>query len=248
MSRRIRVIVQYDGTNYVGWQVQENARSVQSTLQDALECTLGFRPDVCGCSRTDAGVHANMYVCHISSENVDIPTERLAAALNSHLRGSGIAVVGASDEPSDFHARYSCTAKQYVYKIWNAPYSNPFLEGRALFCPKLIDLEKLSFAEEEFCGKHDFRAFMSKGSKNEENTVRTVKYFKAERNGELITLTVCADGFLYNMVRIMTGTYLKCARENLGKGSIADIIQSRERKNAGDTAPAHGLYLDRVFY
>lgn len=241
--------IMYDGSRFHGWQVQKNARSVQSAFQDALETILGFRPDVCGCSRTDAGVHANSYVCHISSQNVNISPERFPQALNSHLKNSGIAVKNAACVPGDFHARYSCTGKEYIYKIWNKRYSNPFLSDRALFYPIKTDFEKYAFLCEEFCGTHDFRAFMSKGSKNEENTVRTVKYFNISQSGDGCTvLRVCADGFLYNMVRIMTGTFLELCAKDAKPGDLSEIINSADRKNAGDTAPAHALYLNRIFY
>ena len=247
-GEKIALTIMYDGTRFHGWQVQNNARSVQGTLQDSLEVVLGFRPDVTGVSRTDSGVHANNYVCHILKDDVKIPPERLAAALNSHLRDSGIAVKGAEIKGADFHARYSCTAKEYVYKIWNAKYMNPFFKDRAMFYPMEIDIEKMRFAEKEFVGTHDFRAFMTKGSKNEDNTVRSVKYFNVTKENELITISVCADGFLYNMVRIMVGTYIDLARREANEGAVSKIIDSCDRQFAGDTAPACGLYLNKIFY
>lgn len=240
--------ITYDGAKYCGWQVQKNAPSVQAKMQDALEKLLGFRPDVSGVSRTDSGVHANNYVCHISSENIKIPPERFAFALNAQLRGSGISVKNTVFADADFHARYSCVKKEYVYKIWNAPYSNPFYEGRCWFFPYRIDEEKLSFVGEEFAGTHDFRAFMSKGSKITDDTVRTVDYFRVARQGEMITVSVCADGFLYNMVRIMVGTLISASQGHLKPGDVASIIEGRRRSLAGDTAPACGLYLNSIFY
>lgn len=247
-GEKIALTIMYDGTLFHGWQVQSNARSVQGTLQDGLEAVLGFRPDVTGVSRTDSGVHANNYVCHILRDGAKMPPERLAAALNSHLRDSGIAIKGAELKDADFHARYSCTAKEYIYKIWNARYMNPFFKDRAMFYPMEIDIEKMRFAEKEYVGTHDFRAFMTKGSKNEDNTVRNVKYFNVTREDELITISVCADGFLYNMVRIMVGTYIDLARQGASEGAVKKIIESCDRKFAGDTAPACGLYLNKIFY
>ena len=245
---KIALEIMYDGSMFHGWQVQSNAVSVQGTLQDALQSCVGFRPDVSGCSRTDSGVHANSYVCHIERCGINLEPERLCAALNSFLRDRGIGVKNAKYMPEDFHARYSCLGKEYIYKVWNAKYMNPFLKGKALFYPRELDIEKMRFAEEEFCGKHDFRSFMTKGSKNEDNTVRTVKYFKAERQDELVTFRVAADGFLYNMVRIMVGTYLDFSAKGASTGSIKSVIESTNRALAGDTAPAHGLYLNKVFY
>ena len=247
-GEKIALNLMYDGSMFCGWQVQKNAKSVQSTLQDALESVLSFRPDVCGCSRTDSSVHANNYVCHILKNGVKMDCDRLVMALNSHLRGSGIAVKSAIAKEADFHARYSCTSKEYEYKIWNEKYENPFLKSRAMFYPRDIDIDALSYVSREFCGTHDFRSFMTKGSKNEENTVRTVKYFQVSRDNGLITIRVCADGFLYNMVRIMVGTYLDLSRKKAPSGSLTEIIEGRDRSLAGDTAPAHGLYLNRIFY
>ncbi len=246
---KIALTIMYDGGKYCGWQVQKNALSVQEKMQDTLEKVLGFRPDICGCSRTDSGVHANNYVCHISSENVLIPSSRLADALNAHLHSSGIAVKSAVTVDADFHARYSCLKKEYVYKIWNAKYSNPFLEGKSWYFPYVnIDTEALEFVGREFAGTHNFKAFMSKGSKITEDTVRTVDYFNVKRDGNLVTVSVCADGFLYNMVRIMVGTYASACMGRIKEGQITEIINSLNRANAGDTAPACGLYLSRVFY
>ncbi len=238
----------YDGTRYCGWQVQPNAVSVQKTVQDALEKVLSFRPDVSGCSRTDAGVHANSYICHIDSTGVTVPVERLPNALNSLLHGTDVAVKAASLRDADFHARYSCREKEYLYKIWNAPYENPFLKGRAWHVPFTVEETKLTFVGREFEGTHDFSAFMSKGSKIKEDTVRTVKYFRVVREDALLTFSVCADGFLYNMVRIMIGTYIAAALGHLHQGDVRDILLSRDRSRAGDTAPACGLYLNKIVY
>ena len=245
---RIAVNIMYDGTRYCGWQVQQNAVSVQQTVQDALEELLSFRPDISGCSRTDAGVHANQYVFHMSAENIRILPEKLPLALNARLHGSDIAVKSACLVPPDFHARYSCIQKEYIYKIWNAPYMSPFYEGHAWFFPYALDEKALGFVGEEFCGTHDFGGFMSKGSKIKEDTVRPVKYFDEAREDEIVTIRVFADGFLYNMLRIMVGTYALAAAGKLKKGDVARIISLRDRSLAGDTAPAHGLYLNKVVY
>ncbi|MBQ8758372.1 MAG: tRNA pseudouridine(38-40) synthase TruA [Clostridia bacterium] len=245
---RLALKIMYDGTKYCGWQVQKNAVSVQSRMQDALENLLGFRPDVSGVSRTDSGVHANNYVCHISAENVGIPAERFANALNARLHGSGIAVKSAVLVDGNFHARYSCIKKEYVYKIWNAPYMNPFYEGKAMFFPYKIDETRLTFLESELVGSHDFTAFMSKGSKITDDTVRTVDYFKYEREGDLLSIYVCADGFLYNMVRIMAGTFIAAHQGRIKPGDVTKALADRNRGAVGDTAPAEGLYLNRIWY
>lgn len=245
---RIAVNITYNGEKYCGWQVQKNALSIQERLQNALEDFLGFRPDISGCSRTDAGVHANNYVFHLDADGIQMPCEKFTLALNANLHDSGIAAKSAFLVDDEFHARYSCLKKEYVYKIWNAKYMNPFLEGQALHFPYELDEQKLLFVGEEFKGKHDFAAFMSKGSKIKEETVRTVEYFRAERTGNLVELHVCADGFLYNMVRIMAGTYIAANAGRIKEGDISEILLSKNRKLAGDTAPAHALYLNKIFY
>ncbi len=247
-SGKYALNIMYDGSKYCGWQVQKNAVSVQQKMQDALENLLGFRPDVSGVSRTDAGVHANNYICHISDENIAIPADRFANALNARLHGTGIAVKQVFAVDGDFHARYSCTGKEYIYKIWNAPYSDPFLEGRAWFFPYRIDETALDFVGKELCGTHDFTAFMSKGSKITDDTVRTVEYFRCSRDGDLLTISVKADGFLYNMVRIMVGTFIAAHQGRIKPGDITKAIADKNRGGVGDTAPAHGLYLNRIWY
>lgn len=246
---KIAFTIMYDGTYFHGWQVQKNAVTVQETLQNAFFKVLGFRPDVSGCSRTDSGVHANMYVCHTDAEGIRIPPDKLPKALNAQLPPS-VAVCSAELKDDSFHARYSCLGKEYVYKIWNAHYRNPFLDGKCMFVPRTFDIERAAFCEREFVGKHDFSSFMSQGAKSTvaENPVRTVKYFKVSREGNLVTVTVAADGFLYNMVRIMVGTYIDCAEGRLCEGDVASIIEKKDRSFAGDTAPACGLYLNKVFY
>lgn len=237
--------ITFDGRGYHGWQVQKNAPTVQGTLQDALEKLTGKRLNVTGCSRTDAGVSANSYICHLDGK-LALAEDRVFAALNS-LLPSDIAVKEVFTRPSDFHARYSCTGKEYVYKIWNAKYRNPHLEGKALFYPRELDLERIAYVGEQLHGRHDFRAFMASGSSVTDDTVRNIKYCYLTRQGDLCELRVRADGFLYNMVRIIVGTYL-AANEGKLKMSVSDIIATGDRSYAGPTAPPHGLYLNEVFY
>ncbi len=232
----------YRGTEYSGWQVQKNAPSVQAVLQDAVEKVFGKRLDVTGCSRTDSGVHALGYVCHIESEK-PFDTSRLPLALNAHLPRD-ISVLKAAEAGSGFHARYSALAKEYVYYIRSGSIRSPFDRDLCFFYPFPLDVKELSALGKEFVGRQDFGAFMSAGSKIKD-TFRTVFYFDVCESGGVIRITVGADGFLYNMVRIMVGTLLKAAR---GGCDIKAALESRDRKDAGPTAPACGLYLNRVFY
>lgn len=257
--RNIVLRLAFDGTQYHGWQVQKNAVSVQQTIQDGFEKVFGERLAVIGCSRTDAGVHALGYVCNFHTDS-SIPSDGMLRALNAKLP-KDIAVTSCGDADADFHSRYSAVGKEYVYKIWNAPIRNPFNLGYALFYPKKIDETLLCEAAQAFIGRHDFKAFQSAGADSRKrpetgavgseitgDTVRTIYEAEITRDGDMVMFRVHGDGFLYNMVRIMTGTLLHVNVGRITPDGIKDIILSCERKKAGPTAPACGLYLNRVFY
>ena len=244
--RNILLSMCYDGTNYHGWQIQKNARTVQEVFQNALFKVLNENVDIKGCSRTDAGVHANMY-CVSMKINSAMSCERLKMAMNRFLPND-IAIKNAVEVPMDFHARYSCIGKEYIYKIWNEQTRNPFLNGRAFHYWYEMDVEKLNFAAQNFIGTHDFTSFCTLDSRNPKNMIRTVSDFFVEKNGGLVTMKVTADGFLYNMVRIMVGTLLKVAMGKINPSEIKYIIEAKNRAKAGPTAMAHGLYLNKVFY
>lgn len=243
--RNLLLTLRFDGGNYHGWQVQANALSVQQSLQDAYEQVCGRRDSVTGCSRTDAGVHANMYCCNIRTDCV-IECDRLVQALNATLPRD-IAVIGCREVPFDFHARYSCVSKEYIYKIWNSPCRNPFLEGYALNCKYPLDEKMLDSQAKQFIGEYDFSAFCAAGSSTRDN-VRNVLDAGVTRMGDEVIFTVRANGFLYNMVRIMVGTLLDISCGKIEQDTVRDIILSGERSRAGATAKACGLYLNRVFY
>lgn len=243
--RNILLKLKYLGTAYHGWQVQDNAHSVQEELQDAIEKILGSRESITGCSRTDSGVHANMYCCTLCTDS-DIDCYKLQGALNAKLPND-ISVFSCEDVSEDFHPRYSCTAKQYVYKIYNASARDPFFENRALHYRPLIDEEFLNNQARDYIGTHDFTSFCSTKSDLEDN-VRTVYDASVTRDGDVVTFTVTADGFLYNMVRIMVGTLLFISEGKREQNSIPKMIEAKDRKVAGATAPPHGLYLNRVYY
>ncbi len=243
--RNLFLKIQFDGTAYHGWQVQQNALTVQETLQDALEQICSKRDNIVGCSRTDAGVHANMYCCNIRTES-PIACEKLVNALNA-LLPRDIAALECKEVDWDFHARYDCKSKEYIYKIWNSPNKHPFLYGYSLHYKYRLDEAMLDRQAKDFIGTHDFTSFCAAGS-SVEDTVRTVMNASVERDGDMLTFRVEADGFLYNMVRIMTGTLLDIAKGKIPQNSIPQIIDSRNRFAAGQTAPAHGLYLNNIHY
>lgn len=243
--RNLVLALRYDGSRYHGWQVQKNAVTVQEVFQQAVAAVLGSCPDIKGCSRTDTGVHALMYCVSIPVSS-EIPCQRLPAALNAHLPRD-IAVYDCREVPETFHARYSCRGKRYVYQIWNGRSRNPFYEGYALHVHRPMEEEVLHRAAQDFVGRHDFASFCSVGS-GVEDTVRTVSECSVQRDGDLIRFTVAADGFLYNMVRIMVGTLLRISEGKFAPDCIPGILAQKDRNGAGPTAPAYGLFLQEVFY
>lgn len=246
--------IKYDGTNYAGYQVQNNAPTIQSELNKATSELFGFKCDITGCSRTDAGVHATCFCATVQRHSSDeletgIPIERIAQALNVRLPDD-ISVFHAEFVPSDFHSRYDVKSKTYEYRILNALYKDPFERNRAFHFSKVIgddDLLNMQKAAHAFCGKNDFSAFMAAGSKITD-AVRTVYDCTVQRNGDIISVRITADGFLYNMVRIICGTLIEVGKGNISPDDIAEIILSRDRKRAGATLPPHGLYLVDVKY
>lgn len=240
-----RLLIRYDGSRYHGWQVQPNGVTVQQCLQDAVEALTGVRSGITGCSRTDAGVHATMFCCALKTDSV-IPAERVPAALNAHLPRD-IAVYDCRVVEDSFHPRYDATGKRYVYRIWNHPYRHPFWEGRAYHFGRRLNADVMNDAAKGMLGTHDFTAFCSVGS-SVEDRVRTVRRCEVRRQGDLVEITVEADGFLYNMVRIMVGTLLDVESGKISAEAIPAIIASMDRNKAGVTAPAEGLYLEEVFY
>lgn len=244
--RNLLLTLCYDGFAYHGWQIQHNAISVQQVFQEALEKVIGTRPDLKGCSRTDAGVHARRFCCNFHTDH-SIPPERLTAALNHFLPGD-VSVLSCKEVPEEFHARYSCKGKEYEYQIWNHPVRNPFLRNRALHYYYELDLERLNAAAAEFLGKHDFTSFCSADSRVKGDLSRTITGSHWRREGDLVIYSVAADGFLYNMVRILVGTQLWVAAGKLEPEDIRGIIDQKDRNAAGPTAPAAGLFLNRVFY
>ena len=247
MDRNLLVTIMYDGRTFHGWQVQNNAASVQEEFQKALYEVIGERPDIKGCSRTDAGVHANQYCISFNTAHT-IPTDRLPLALNRFLPPT-IAALSAQEVAEDFHARYSCKGKEYIYKINNAAIRNPFLEGYALHYWHKLDERIMHEAAQHLIGRHDFTSFCTVDPKRPKGDFhRTVRRLTVERDGDMVTVTIEADGFLYNMVRIIVGTLLEVAQGKITPEDMPDIIAALDRTHAGPTAPPQGLYLNRVFY
>lgn len=245
-ERTLAVKIRFLGAAYHGFQRQQNALSVQQVIEEALYKILGKETVIFGCSRTDTGVSAKEYVFSFKTQN-PIETRKLKSALN-HFLPDDIAVLAAAEVREDFHARYDTVEKEYQYIIRNTRQKDPFIEGRALrYGIVWLDADKLNSAAAHFVGKHDFSAFCSQhdGAKSH---IREIKEASVRREGDDVIFTFRADGFLYNMVRIMVGTLLFVAEGKIKENEIPEIIQSLDRGRAGATAEAVGLYLTKVIY
>ncbi len=243
--RNIALKLMYNGSGYHGWQVQKNARTVCGTLETALGKITGKPVHLTGCGRTDAGVHAETYVANFRTES-RIPLDRLPFAINTHTP-EDIAVREAVEAAPEFNAIGSCLKKEYTYRIYNSRIQNPFYVNRACFYPRRLDEDLLNRAAAQFVGTHDFRAVRSVGTVTK-TTVRTVYWCEVERRGDLLELRICADGFLYNMVRTIAGTLLYAAEGKLSPEEIPDLLALGDRAKAGPVMPPGGLYLTRVWY
>ena len=243
--RNLLLVLRYNGTNFHGWQIQPNGNTVQQELCNAFKNISGKDENIIGCSRTDAGVHANMFCCNVRTE-CGVPTEKIPDALNFYLPPE-ISVYDCKEVDYDFHARYDSKGKEYVYLIYNGRYRNPFYEDKAMFYPYELDAEMLETQAKAFIGTHDFSAFCSAGT-DVQDKVREIYDCSVSRDGDLVEIKVSGNGFLYNMVRIIVGTLLDIQRGRIEKGTIQEILESKNRDNAGVTAEACGLYLNKVYY
>ena len=240
--------IAYDGRRYCGYQVQKNGITVQEELCRAAEAVFGRICPITGCSRTDSGVHAKDFkaTLEIPSDGPNIPPEKVAVAMNCHLP-EDIAVLSSCEVGEDFHPRYDVIEKEYRYLIHNATSRDPFLAGRAWHYPKPLNVSQMNEAAKAFVGEHDFAAFMASGS-DVVDTVRRIYACRVEREGNTIAVTISGNGFLYNMVRIIVGTLVAVSEGKLTSDEVKEVIASRDRSRAGITAPACGLYLQRVEY
>ena len=254
---KILLLLRYDGGAFCGFQTQPNGVSVQATLTEAASRLLGFPCAITGCSRTDSGVHALGFCATLAPRAGEggeawcpIPVARLHRALNVLLPPS-LAVMAAAAVPDSLHARYSVVSKTYEYRVWDAPPRDPFLEGRAYHAPRpLTDAEtaRMAALAARFVGRHDFSGYMSSGSKITDPH-RTILCSEVERRPDgLLVYRVEADGFLYNMVRILTGTLLEHAWGRRSEADAMAALETGDRTRAGFTAPPEGLYLTAVRY
>lgn len=237
--------LKYDGSHYHGWQRQDNAVTVQQCVEEAVFRLFGENIAVIGCSRTDTGVHANCFKCNFRAEKT-LAHKSVVSGLN-HFLPEDIAVTDSCTVPDEFNARFDCTSKEYIYKIYNAQVRDPFYVNRAYFYKYPLDEKMLDKEAKDYIGTHDFTSFRAAGATTK-TTVRTVYNAGVERYGDVVIFRVEADGFLYNMVRIMAGTLLNISEGKIERGSIPAIIESKDRLKAGKTEAPEGLYLNKVNY
>ncbi|MCL2158866.1 MAG: tRNA pseudouridine(38-40) synthase TruA, partial [Oscillospiraceae bacterium] len=251
-KKRMLLTLRFEGGGFCGWQAQSHGNSIQQTVQDAAQSVFGERPGVSGCGRTDAGVHAYGYCCHLDIKK-DFPTERLANALNRYFisKRISISVIEAREVPPEFHSRYCIKSKEYMYKIQNNAYRDPFYVGRAHYYHKPLDLGLMREAAGHILGEHNFSSFM--GDKSDippAEATRTVHKIeikeKIEDGAHIVEIYIAASGFLYKMARIIAGTLLEVSEKRIAPGDLPKIIAAQSRHRAGRTLPPCGLYLNKI--
>ena len=243
--RNIALRLAYDGTRYHGWQVQKSEITVAESLEKALTKVCEHPVKLVGCGRTDAGVHALCYCANFKTD-CRIPTDRVPFAVNA-LLPYDIAALDAIEAPEDFNAILSCIQKEYVYKLYNSRIRDPFLTNRSCFFPSALDLDRMKEAAVFFEGTHDFRAVRSLGTETK-TTVRTIYWCRIEKQGDMISLHICANGFLYNMVRAIMGTIVYAGLGKIEPADIPRLLEDGDRRLTGPTMPPQGLYMSRIWY
>lgn len=238
--RRIKLTVAYDGTDYHGWQLQPGCATIEGELNRQLTLLLGEKITVIGASRTDAGVHG---LCNIAvfDTNSRIPGDKFSYALNQRLPEE-IRIRHSEDVEEDFHPRKVPSLKTYEYRIINEEFSNPLEQRYAYFTYVPLNLSRMQRASAYLVGEHDFASFCAAGS-TAETTIRKIYDLQVTREGSLIRIRVTGNGFLYNMVRIIAGTLMEVGKGKIDPQEVGEILEARNRKKAGPTAPARGLIL-----
>ena len=242
--RNIKLVIEYDGSNFSGWQIQPNDRTVQREIEKALKLVTKEEVKLIGSGRTDSGVHARGQVANFLTSS-KIPGDRFKYALNSIL-SKDISIVESLEVPKEFHSRYDALSKKYRYIIYNSNRRSALLRNYSYYVPYELDFNLMEKSIKKFEGEHDFVGFMSTNS-NIKNTVRKIESIDIKKNKDMIYIDVVGNGFLYNMVRIIVGTMVDIGRGNI-KNDISYILESKNRDLAGHTAPAQGLYLEWVKY
>ncbi|MBM2835475.1 MAG: truA [Candidatus Brocadiaceae bacterium] len=243
--RNIRLLIEYDGTNYAGWQWQKNDKTIQETLSKAVVQVVQEPVKIYGAGRTDAGVHALGQVANFNT-NSNIPSKRLIRAINFYLPHD-ITVKEAVDVEESFHAQYCAVSKVYRYTLFNDWIRTSLCRNFCYVCGFQLDMDKMTHAAQYLIGTHDFTSFTTRALQ-EKNRIRTIKKLEMKKEGKYIYFTVEADGFLYNMVRSIVGTLIEVGRGKIAVENMKVILEARNRNWAGPTAPAKGLCLMEVKY
>ncbi len=243
--RRVRLEIEYDGTPFSGWQVQRKRVSVQGLLEEAVASVAGGRVRLHGAGRTDAGVHALGQVAHFDTASA-LPAENIRRGANTRLPAE-IVIVAAADVGPGFHARYAATGKLYRYLIHRRPAPSPFWRSRAWHYPSPLNVKRMTSAAAVLKGRRDFAAFTASGS-SVRTTERTVRRIEIAEDGDLLVVAIEADGFLYKMARNIVGTLVAVGAGDIPLARLRKILASGDRREAGPTAPACGLYLAGVLY
>lgn len=241
----IKITLEYDGTNYYGWQKQKGMKTIQGEIEEALFAVTKERCEVTGSSRTDAGVHAKGFVANFRT-NSKVPPNRFREALNVKLPND-IVILKSEKVDDEFHARYYAKGKTYEYSILNDDVPSALMRNQVYHYKYDLDIDAMKVAAKQFIGTHDFAAFKTQGS-SVKGTIRTIFEVKVEKTEKIIKISVSGDGFLYNMVRIIVGTLINVGRGKTDSNSIVDIINKKDRTLAGDCVPPHGLLLKEVYY
>ncbi len=246
---RLKLLLAYDGGPFRGWQSQATKDAVQDHLEAAFLRVAGERVIVHGAGRTDSGVHALAQVAHVTEPSMrTLRPDQWLLALNANLPAE-IRVLRVSRARPDFHARFDARGKIYTYRIWNAPFLHPLEIGRAWHLPGALDLGTIRAAAALLIGRHDFAGFAAnRGAPPVNGTERTIRSIALQHRGALLTLRFTGDGFLYKMVRLLTGTLIRCGQGRADLGWIAELLESEGRQKTHFLAPAGGLYLTKVLY
>lgn len=243
--RTLKLTIAYRGTRYHGFQRQPNAMTIQGVLEQQLSRVLNHPLTVYGCSRTDTGVHANRFCLHLHTDR-PIPCRNLVRGVNGYLPDD-ISVLACEEVSADFHARFDCKRKEYLYRIHNHESKNPFLTDLAYHYRRPMHDALMQRALRDVIGTHDFHSFCAQATEKSD-TVRTIYDASLVRSGDMVEIFISGNGFLYNMVRILVGTLLDISEGKIPADALPDILAAKDRLAAGRTAMAHGLYLNRVFY
>lgn len=244
--RNIKLTIEYDGKRYLGWQrLGDSDKTIQGKIESIISEMTGEKIDIIGSGRTDAGTHARGQVANFKS-NTTMSLSEMLDWLNRYLP-QDIVIKKVEEASERFHARYNASGKQYSYYVWNDKIPSAFERYRSFHYPQELDLNRMNEAASKLIGNHDFIGF-SALKKTKKSTVKTIKELSIQKEGSMLHFTFVGDGFLHKMVRIITGTLLEIGAGNLEISAIDDIFESKIREDAGETVPAHGLFLDEVYY